>query len=221
MKITIDIETRPPHLDESERYAIAVASKKNPKRTDDTRAAWAQDPTNQLEAMNGLALNPYRGRICVISASLDGGKPETWGHWDDESAVVRAFASWVPTNGDQVYWVGHSIAAFDIVWLREACLRARTYPDVRRLYRLLPLKRFDGRILDNMVEAMGPAGRTMPSAQLLSESAGVTDKGEHVTMDWAALWAQGADCLPELMARCEADVRAEWARRAAVEEMYE
>lgn len=213
MNICIDIETRPKPLTHAEREAIALQSKKNPNRKPDTRAEWAAVLENQEIACEAMALDPSLCRVVVVSMIIDGSEPITYGHWDDEYSVLSAVFKEMARvdKGGPWTFVGHNIAAFDLPILRRACERHGYSPECRALWRAIPTYRFDKRIHDNMVRAMEPACTTRPSAHMLAQSIGVQDKGDKAVVDFPALWAKGADCIPEIMARCEADVRSEWA----------
>lgn len=214
MNICIDLETKPRPLTDSERYDNALTSKKNPKRVPDKRAEWAAVIENQDTACAAMAVDPSLCRIVVASVIVDGGEPETFGHWDDELPVLTAL--WGTLHRLAIErpgawtWVGHNIINFDLPVLRRACMRHGYNSDVRALYREIPTYRYDKRIHDNVTRAADP-GNSYVSAHVLAQSIGVQDKGDQAVINFPALWAKGADCLPELMARCEADVRSEWA----------
>ena len=219
MVVVLDLETRPRPVTPDEAIEIATSSKKNPKKLPTTRAAWAAVLENQETACAAMALDASQCRIVVFSMIVDGMAPITFGHWDDEASILMAMwnsldALAVERPGEWL-WVGHNITAFDLVILRRACMRHGYRPECRKLWRSLPDYRYSKQIHDNAVKAVEP-GHGYVSAHVLAQSIGVQDKGDWAVVDFPTMWARGADCIPELMARCEADVISE----AAVYERF-
>ena len=189
--VCIDLETRPPLVHASAMEEIAKVSKKNPKRTEDTRAEWAACPGNQRIAWAGGALGLASARIIAIGLIIDGEPPEVWASWDDEWGILKRLESKLCNGIDgEIQWVGHNIAAFDLCLLRLASMR-HGLSDLRDL---IPTYRYSDRIHDNMARAVQPAGSfSGVTADALARAVGLPGKGDLAVMDWPELWSQCID----------------------------
>lgn len=214
--ICIDLETRPEPMTPEQLYTNALRSSKNQARKDDTKAAWAADPSNQTTAWTHTSLTLLGARVLAAALIIDGEPPRAVASLD-ESTVIR----WIDDQIAPVLlegpplWVGHNIAAFDLPILRTAAIR-NGFP---RLRDAANLKKFDHHIHDNMIEACKPAASfSGVSAHALAESYGLDGKGDLAEIDFPALYvahASGelsdADFLGLMERRCRRDVSVEWA----------
>ena len=188
--VCIDLETRPPLVHASAMEELAKASKKNPKRTEDSRAEWAACPGNQRIAWAGGALGLASARIIAVGLIVDDEPPEVWASWDDERGIVSRLASRLQGIDGEIQWVGHNIAAFDLPLLRLASMR-HGLSDLRDL---IPTYRYSDRIWDNMARAVQPAGSySGVTADALARAVGLPGKGDLAVMDWPDLWSQCID----------------------------
>lgn len=188
--VCIDLETRPPLVHASAMEQLARASKRNPKRTEATRAEWAACPGNQRIAWAGGALGLATARIIAIGLIVDDEPPEVWAGWDDERGVLTRLASRLQAIDGEIQWVGHNIAAFDLPLLRLASMR-HGLSDLRDL---IPTYRYSDRIHDNMARAVQPAGSfSGVTADALARAVGLPGKGDLAVMDWPELWSQCID----------------------------
>ena len=188
--VCIDLETRPAFVHESQLEALALASKKNPKRTDETRAEWAACPANQRIAWAGGALGLASARMVAIGVIIDGDAPEVWASWEDERGAVTQLASRLEGIDGEILWVGHNITAFDLPLIRLAAMR-HGLPHLRDL---IPTYRYSKHIHDNMTQAIQPAGSFAGvSADALAQAVGLAGKGELAVIDWPDVWSRCID----------------------------
>ena len=188
--VCIDLETRPPLVHASAMEQLARTSKKNPKRTEDTRAEWAACPGNQRIAWAGGALGLATARIIAIGLIVDDEPPEVWASWDDERGIVSRLESRLQGIDGEIMFVGHNCAAFDLPLLRLASMRH----GLSHLRDLIPTYRYSDRIHDNMQRAVQPAGSfSGVTADALARAVGLPGKGDLAVMDWPELWSQCID----------------------------
>jgi hypothetical protein len=213
--ICIDIETRPQFVHDDELERIALASKANPKRTDETRAEWAADRDNQVAAWSRESLSLVGSRICAIALRGDG-ISHAWADWLYEDRLLSNLDYVLSGLGGPFIWVGHNIAAFDLPILRIAAMRH----DMPQLRRRIPTYRYDKAIHDNMTQAIQPAGSFAGvSADALAKAIGIEGKGDLAEVDFVKLYSMALHgssgevqaVEATLKARCQRDVDVEWA----------
>ena len=214
--VCIDLETRPRDMTPDELRANALKSSLNKCKKPDTRAAWADDPDNQIAAWARGSVSMVDARIVAWAAIVDGSEVQSWADWNDEGAGLRRLCGLLDSVPGTIQWVGHGIVGFDLPLLRIAAARHR----LKWLRDAVPTYRYDRAIYDNMHEAVKPAGRINGvTADALAQSLGLPGKGPLADLDFPNLYAMAANPRSEftpdeivmtLERRARVDVVTEW-----------
>lgn len=161
----LDIETLPAVMDDAEKAALvsAPANYKDPEKI----AAWIAD--NAESEYRKTSFDPLSGRLLCVGYAYGDEDVRVAYDASGEGAIFDELHAAL-VNRQAPIWVGHSVAGFDLLWLKLHALKQR-HP----IAPLIPFAKWDKRVEDTKEMAAGPDPR---NGRKLSDLARFFDIGE-------------------------------------------